>query len=76
MANNRQVNPLTVQLPAGKGVPPEQMRAFIAQVKAIEQKMKHSLTPNYAGVTFIKLPLIVEQTYERFRSDRNNPQPC
>ena len=51
MVNNRQVNPLTVQLPAGDGVPDELMDRFEAEVAAIEQKMKDSLTPDYAGVT-------------------------
>lgn len=51
MVNNRQVNPLTVQLPAGKSVPVVQMDAFYAQVKIIERQMKDSLTPDYAGVT-------------------------
>ena len=51
MVNNRQVNPLTVQLPAGDGVPDELMDRFDAEVAAIEQKMKDSLTPDYAGVT-------------------------
>ncbi len=51
MVNNRQVNPMTVQLPAGKGVPRDQMQAFFDQVKAIEKQMKDSLTPAYVGVT-------------------------
>ena len=51
MVNNRQVNPLTVQLPAGDGVPDELMARFETEVAAIEQKMKDSLTPDYAGVT-------------------------
>ena len=51
MVNNRQVNPMTVQLPAGKGVPNEQMQAFSDTVKAIEKQMKDSLTPDYVGVT-------------------------
>lgn len=51
LVNNRHVNPLTVQLPAGDGVPAELMDSFTAQVAAIEQKMKDSLTPAYAGVT-------------------------
>ena len=51
MVNNRQVNPLTVQLPAGDGVPEELKALFDAEVASIEQKMKGSLTPDYAGVT-------------------------
>ena len=51
MVNNRQVNPMTVQLPAGKGVPNDQMQAFSDAVKAIEKQMKDSLTPDYVGVT-------------------------
>ena len=51
LVNNRHVNPLTVQLPAGKSVPVEQMNAFSAQVEIIEQQMKDSLTPDFAGVT-------------------------
>ena len=51
MVNNRQVNPLTVQLPAGKGIPTEQKQAFSMQVKSIERQMKDSLTPDYVGVT-------------------------
>jgi murein DD-endopeptidase MepM/ murein hydrolase activator NlpD len=51
MVNNRQVNPMTVQLPAGKGVPNHQMQAFSDAVKAIEKQMKDSLTPDYVGVT-------------------------
>ena len=51
MVNNRQVNPMTVQLPAGKGVPKDQMQAFSNRVKAIEKQMKDSLTPDYVGVT-------------------------
>ena len=51
MVNNRQVNPMTVQLPAGKGVPNDQMQSFSDQVKAIEKQMKDSLTPDYIGVT-------------------------
>ena len=51
MVNNRQVNPLTVQLPAGKSVPADQMDDFFAHIKIIERQMKDSLTPDYAGVT-------------------------
>lgn len=51
MVNNRQVNPMTVQLPAGKGVPKEELQAFSEQIKAIEKQMKDSLTPAYVGVT-------------------------
>ena len=51
MINNRQVNPMTVQLPAGKGVPNDQMQAFSNQIKVIEKQMKDSLTPDYVGVT-------------------------
>ena len=58
MVNNRQVNPLTVQLPAGDGVPDELMDRFDAEVAAIEQKMKDSLTPDYAGVTLQQAALI------------------
>ena len=51
LVNNRQVNPLTVQLPAGDGVPAELKDSFIEQVQHIEQQMRDSLTPDYAGVT-------------------------
>ncbi len=51
MVNNRQVNPLTVQLPAGKSVPKGQLATFFAQVKIIEDQMKDSLTPDFVGVT-------------------------
>ena len=51
LVNNRQVNPLTVQLPAGDGVPEALMDAFGEQVKSTEQQMRDSLTPDYAGVT-------------------------
>ena len=40
-----------VQLPAGKGVPNDQMQAFSDAVKTIEKQMKDSLTPDYVGVT-------------------------
>ena len=74
IGNNRQVNPLTVQLPAGK-VFLQADAAFIAQVKAIEQKMKYSLTPNYAGVT-LHLSFWSLSNIWTIRSDRNNLQPC
>ena len=51
MVNNRQVNPLTVQLPAGKSVPTGHLASFFAQVEIIELQMKDSLTPDFVGVT-------------------------
>ena len=51
LVNNRQVNPLTVQLPAGDGVPEALKDSFSEQVRLIEQQMSDSLTPDYAGVT-------------------------
>ena len=51
MVNNRKVNPLTVQLPAGEGLPENQMDSFFEQVEIIEEQMRESLTPDYVGVT-------------------------
>ena len=51
LVNNRKLNPLTVKLPTGQGVPADLMASFNAQVKAVESKMRDSITPRYAGVS-------------------------
>jgi len=51
LVNNRKLNPLTVKLPTGQGVPADLMASFNAQVKSVESKMRDSITPRYAGVS-------------------------
>ncbi len=51
LVNNRQLNPLTVKLPSGEGLPAELKDSFLAQVKHIESKMRSSVTPLYAGIS-------------------------
>ena len=51
LVNNRRLNPLTVKLPTGEGVPDDLMPAFKAQIEKIENKMRDSATPLYAGIS-------------------------
>ena len=51
LVNNRRLNPLTVKLPTGEGVPDDLMPAFKAQIEKIESKMRDSATPLYAGIS-------------------------
>ncbi len=51
LVNNRRLNPLTVKLPSGEGVPDDLMPAFKAQIEHIERKMRDSATPLYAGIS-------------------------
>lgn len=51
LVNNRRLNPLTVKLPSGEGVPDDLMPAFKSQIKRIERKMRDSATPLYAGIS-------------------------
>ena len=51
LVNNRKLDPLTVKLPTGQGVPADLMASFNAQVKSVESKMRDSITPRYAGVS-------------------------
>lgn len=52
LVNNRKVNPLTVKLPTGKSIAPSEWQDFMQQVEKIEGQLKHSTTPQYAGITF------------------------
>ena len=54
LVNNRKVNPLTVKLPTGKSIEASEKEAFFEQVARIESQLKHSTTPQYAGMTFIQ----------------------
>lgn len=51
LVNNRRLNPLTVKLPSGEGVPDDLMPAFKAQIDRVERKMRDSATPLYAGIS-------------------------
>ena len=51
LVNNRRLNPLTVKLPSGDGVPDNLMPAFKSQIKRIERKMRNSATPLFAGIS-------------------------
>lgn len=51
LVNNRQLNPMTVKLPTGKGLPEHLFPNFAEQIDKIEQIMSDSITPLYAGVS-------------------------
>ncbi len=58
LVNNRKLNPLTVKLPTGEGLPEELKEAFRKTVLGVESKMRDSITPLYAGISLQQAALV------------------